>query len=776
MKKKWKSRFLDIFIALFGVLLGLTNGEKYMKSDVVVDFLEVGTLKNYTLNDETEFIIEIMHLPEKIERTPPRIFVKCEECTQENPLLLVVRQSKGVLSWELPVVIESNKKDTVYKKTERTLCPYDIKNITDLEYEYMNDGKIFTLGKSPVTLSLSTSSVMNVTAQLIVNLQTNFVITGNSNQTVYITPSSPFLFLYEFPEHIKSVLLHVTSEDDTCLIVSVQNVSCPVFDLEQNIQYRGHFQTITRQGGLTLTKEGFPNGFYIVLIVSGEDNYCYSQLLNAQEERSKRVTVSISETISSSEYKVAVLFTLLMMLIFCLIMFLVEYRYYKREKNAVPELVGPDEEEVVASASQSTLQNNISKRNRLLDPLPSESCAETISIVTDSSLDDTEFDLVSDAEFDKNIFRMKGYLYVCDLARKNQMVLKKNSEVYLWNLLTVAIFYFLPVIQLVVTNQYQLNQSGKEDLCYYNFLCSHPLWFFSDFNHVFSNIGYLILGTLFIILTVFKERLYNIKICSDKKLYKNYGIPQHFGLFYAMGAALITEGVMSACYHICPNHYNFQFDTSFMYVICTLCMIKIYQTRHPDINAASYATFFLLAGVIFIGMCGVFSENLIFRILFTILHLVTCYYISVKIYYMGRWKLTNLCNWVLAAGSFWYMHNFSSYLLTIFMVNLMIYTTFYIIMKFICKERVLPHSLVYILLSILAWSSALYFFFSKTTSWRLTPAESKLYNQPCQLLQFYDNHDIWHFISATAMFFSFKVLLTLDDDLTYVHRSKILVF
>lgn len=129
---------------------------------------------------------------------------------------------------------------------------------------------------------------------------------------------------------------------------------------------------------------------------------------------------------------------------------------------------------------------------------------------------------------------------------------------------------------------------------------------------------------------------------------------------------------MSACYHICPNHYNFQFgkwqgqrrrnsifficffntlmliinfmlfvtDTSFMYVICTLCMIKIYQTRHPDINAASYATFFLLAGVIFIGMCGVFSENLIFRILFTILHLVTCYYISVKIYYMGRWKLS----------------------------------------------------------------------------------------------------------------------------------------
>ena len=37
------------------------------------------------------------------------------------------------------------------------------------------------------------------------------------------------------------------------------------------------------------------------------------------------------------------------------------------------------------------------------------------------------------------------------------------------------------------------------------------------------------------------------------------GIPQHFGLFYAMGLALIMEGIMSACYHVCPNYSNFQF-------------------------------------------------------------------------------------------------------------------------------------------------------------------------------------------------------------------------
>jgi type III secretory pathway component EscT len=41
--------------------------------------------------------------------------------------------------------------------------------------------------------------------------------------------------------------------------------------------------------------------------------------------------------------------------------------------------------------------------------------------------------------------------------------------------------------------------------------------------------------------------------------FQYFGIPQHYGMFYAMGAALIMEGVLSGCYHVCPNHSNFQF-------------------------------------------------------------------------------------------------------------------------------------------------------------------------------------------------------------------------
>lgn len=44
--------------------------------------------------------------------------------------------------------------------------------------------------------------------------------------------------------------------------------------------------------------------------------------------------------------------------------------------------------------------------------------------------------------------------------------------------------------------------------------------------------------------------------------FQKFGIPNHCGLYYAMGSALAMEGLMSACYHVCPNHSNFQFGNN----------------------------------------------------------------------------------------------------------------------------------------------------------------------------------------------------------------------
>ena len=42
-------------------------------------------------------------------------------------------------------------------------------------------------------------------------------------------------------------------------------------------------------------------------------------------------------------------------------------------------------------------------------------------------------------------------------------------------------------------------------------------------------------------------------------------------------------------------------DTSFMYVLAVLIMVKIYQSRHPDVNARAHATFGVLAVLIALG-------------------------------------------------------------------------------------------------------------------------------------------------------------------------------
>lgn len=50
-------------------------------------------------------------------------------------------------------------------------------------------------------------------------------------------------------------------------------------------------------------------------------------------------------------------------------------------------------------------------------------------------------------------------------------------------------------------------------------------------------------------------------------------------------------------------------DTSFMYMIAGLCMLKLYQKRHPDINASAYSAYACLAVIIFFSVVGVVSEH-----------------------------------------------------------------------------------------------------------------------------------------------------------------------
>ena len=60
---------------------------------------------------------------------------------------------------------------------------------------------------------------------------------------------------------------------------------------------------------------------------------------------------------------------------------------------------------------------------------------------------------------------------------------------------------------------------------------------------------------------------------------QKFGVMHQLGIYYAMGFALIFQGIFSMCYHICPTNLTLQYDTTLMYVMCTLGMVKTYQVQ-----------------------------------------------------------------------------------------------------------------------------------------------------------------------------------------------------
>ncbi|XP_074707082.1 SID1 transmembrane family member 2 isoform X7 [Strix uralensis] len=773
-----------------------------------------------------------------------RVSVNVLSDHKDLPVLFVVRQKEAVVSFQVPLILRGlYQRKYAYQEVSRTLCQPQTKAEVETQHFYVDVS----------TLSL------NASYQLRVTRVENFVLRTNERFSFNATAAQPQYFKYEFPEGVDSVIVKVTSAMAfPCSVISIQDILCPVYDLDNNVAFIGMYQTMTKKAAITVQKKDFPsNSFYVVVVVKTEDEACggalpyYPLSKNAspdepvdQHNRQKMLEVMVSPAITSEAYVSSVLFCLGIFLSFYVLTLLIACWESCRQQKRRGLLAAMDSPSLDTGHARSipdsflghtpydsygygSFGNGSSGSTEgVTDSLGSaevpygyvgerslENVAGRPRLDSLSSVEEDDYDTLADIDYDKNVIRTKQYLCVADLARKDKRVLRKKYQIYFWNIATIAVFYALPVIQLVITYQTVVNVTGNQDICYYNFLCAHPLGNLSAFNNILSNLGYILLGLLFLLIILQREINYNRALLRNDARALECGIPKHFGLFYAMGTALMMEGLLSACYHVCPNYTNFQFDTSFMYMIAGLCMLKLYQKRHPDINASAYSAYACLALVIFFSVVGVVfgKGNTAFWIVFSVIHIVATLLLSTQLYYMGRWKLDsgilrrilhvlytdcvrqcsgpmyvdrmvllvmgNIINWSLAAyGLIVRPNDFASYLLAIGICNLLLYFAFYIIMKLRSGERIKLIPLLCIVGTSVVWGFALFFFFQGLSTWQKTPAESREHNRDCILLDFFDDHDIWHFLSSIAMFGSFLVLLTLDDDLDCVQRDKIYVF
>uniref|UniRef100_A0A8C5AIM0 SID1 transmembrane family member 2 n=1 Tax=Gadus morhua TaxID=8049 RepID=A0A8C5AIM0_GADMO len=769
---------------------------------------------NDTVTNDNQTIYAFNHTVSRNKTEGVRVSVDVLPVGLESPFLFVVRQKQAVLSFQVPLILRGlYQRKYPYSHVGRTLCQPPTRAISEMQYFFVD---------------VSTLSSLGTHYQLRVSRVDSFTLHTDKKFSFTASPSQPQYFKYNFPDGVDTVIVKVNSEMTfPCSVMSIQDIQCPVYDLDNNVAFIGMYQTMTKKGAITVQRKDFPsNSFYVVVVVKTEDEACGGPLrfypLRPDElfdagNRSKVLDVVVSPAINSEVYVMGMLFCLGIFLSFYLLTFLMACLDNRRYAHSLSvSLLYPSHPCVSFSPPHAGKTPaspyeygsfGLIHLPRTLDSV-GRSRAESLS-----SVEEDDYDTLADIDSDKNIVRTKKFLYVSDLSRKDKRVLSKKYQIYFWNIATIAVFYALPVVQLVITYQTVVNVTGNQDICYYNFLCAHPLGALSAFNNILSNVGYVLLGLLFLLIVLKRDIVHNRAMFRNDLNALECGIPKHFGLFYAMGTALMMEGLLSACYHVCPNYTNFQFDTSFMYMIAGLCMLKLYQKRHPDINASAYTAYACLAGVIFFSVLGVVfgKGNMVFWIVFSVIHILATLLLSIQLYYMGRWRLDsgimrrivnviytdcirqctgpmyvdrmvllvmgNIGNWSLAAyGLIARPNDFASYLLAIAICNLLLYFAFYIIMKLRSGERIQCLALVCILFTAVVWGFALFFFFQGLSTWQKTPAESREHNRECIVLSFFDDHDIWHFLSSIAMFGSFLVLLTMDDDLDTVQRDKIYAF
>ena len=430
-----------------------------------------------------------------------------------------------------------------------------------------------------------------------------------------------------------------------------------------------------------------------------------------------------------------------------------------------------------------------------------------------------------------------------------------KSDMYYWIMMLAGIFYILPAIQLMMMAQTLNRQTGSEDICYYNFLCRRTSKFFTDYGHVFSNVSYIFCGLAFIALVFIRRyrrrqamiRLYCRKkhpakdekqieeIVRKKK--QNYsdrnieflnecGIPDQYGIFFAMGLALIMEGVLSASYHICPVDESFQFDTTFMYIITVLIFLKLYQFRHPDITMNAYVIFGFIALFLVFEAIGYYSPKGVYMFLFVFTYIIAIFAVIIDMYFQKNFRLAmqeiffsrsdskpeatyedykkelkagstarliffivmGVLNLLLAIFFLYKMSNandsiVSNYLLVVFGINMLGYAINYAIMKcyYVLKMKNSAESItftcwIYIALTAIFGAVGMVFFKlyqEKTTL--ISPSESRHLNDECTFW-FFDKHDVWHFCSAFGLLFIFMTLMTLEDNNTSTPWNEIPVF
>ena len=257
-------------------------------------------------------------------------------------------------------------------------------------------------------------------------------------------------------------------------------------------------------------------------------------------------------------------------------------------------------------------------------------------------------------------------------------------------------------------------------------------------------------------------------------------------------------------------------------MMMVLVMIKTFQFRHPDTTTTAFSAMYTFSLLMFLEAVSLYIKQSSVKVVFfsgcSLVYLLFIAYFCFDNYYYGAIKVSyktslpvlcrNLCAetrhpFRLIVMILYFLFNLalimfiflkvvdldegvssiSSSILLICSANVGVYVSQYLLRKFNEIKRSRTYSLMryvililFLIFFLVIGLIAGYFYSNRLQSRNLSPAESRNLNAVCGFSQFYDNHDLWHFLSATALFLAFIFLLSLDDDLFNTPRVEIKVF
>ena len=399
------------------LFLYFTTSSATSDSDLESSYLDPHVVHNASLNhlysaqvnQSTEYLYEFTYTPRSLTRDSAlRVYVESDGAVSSAPVLVVIRYKKGVLSWQLPMETQDpdDEREVIYTAVNRTLCPDD-----DGQYAGSVEDR-------RVRISISTASLTPVKFSVSLYEQPQYIISINTSYSTLITPSAPQYFRFTWPEHVDTAIIHVTSPQAFCMIISVQNVTCPVYDLDRNVNFEGSYQTADTKAGMSIRRDQYPHGVHLVFVEKATNRACshYDKLperngLIYDEEdlvhdchgpcREKHVSFIISKKITKNEYLVATFGAFFMFIGAYVIVVLVSCILCVRQRKVPSERTLFDRSASPVHDYQATADNEaVGGVNTAGDDL------ETIETVSeDSSIDEDDIDMLTDADHDKDVFR-----------------------------------------------------------------------------------------------------------------------------------------------------------------------------------------------------------------------------------------------------------------------------------------------------------------------------------------------------------------------------------